>query len=674
MATPLRPFQLTSNQTALALVVPKHLQEEINTLRRVHDKAFRKWEPHINIIYPFVDASRLDSAVTLLRNKFQDATISKLCTSIDEVGNFRHRRNATIFLKPSSASEVALCQLRKVLVEALGCDESAGTHDGTFRPHMTIGQAGFQGEAIEKLSEKVQKLIGLNWEATSLAVLQREPSGEMTMVDELHFGESDEEEPESASGRLQLGWRPCFSFDHDNGWTQKAPENYLPNGSNTMSVSIATYNIMADSYGPSFASRFPLILQAIKSAMPTLSTSLRILCLQEVDDESLPLLLSDPFIQNTYPYSTHSPSSILSSKRNVVALASVPFTQFHLHFNQRYKSAVIASFQDHPLILANVHLTSALTDEAVAVKRDQMRSVSEFLAQNSPVMAGKETIIAGDFNLTTSIQTIETALSKHMIKPETAEAVQTVVDLDSWEDAYLANEDNGDKDASGEEGATFDRMTNPLLADIEPPIDRSPQRYDRVLFRKRGDVFVEDFEIFGYPTEEGRCGSDHYGIRTTLRIGSEHNDSNFVANKEVPSNMIEVIVDMTDLEPLITPYLPSSEDRLQRERAIELLHQNLSGRSESQNILLAPLGSYLMDTYFPDSDVDVLAIGSQPPKAFFDFAVAQLKELSSDDENIENDGIKGIHFVNSLVPIIEAVVMGIKFDVQYCQAPELLEK
>jgi hypothetical protein len=80
-----------------------------------------------------------------------------------------------------------------------------------------------------------------------------------------------------------------------------------------------------------------------------------------------------------------------------------------------------------------------------------------------------------------------------------------------------------------------------------------------------------------------------------------------------------------------------------------------------------------MDTYFPDSDVDVLAIGSVMPSVFFGFATIQLKKMHSDKEG-SNNGFKSVHFVNSLVSIIDVCVLGVKFDLQYCQAPELVQR
>jgi hypothetical protein len=56
-------FKLSSTQTALAVVVPYSHSGDIDALRSVHDKSFRKWPPHLNILYPFVDPEHLESAL-----------------------------------------------------------------------------------------------------------------------------------------------------------------------------------------------------------------------------------------------------------------------------------------------------------------------------------------------------------------------------------------------------------------------------------------------------------------------------------------------------------------------------------------------------------------------------------------------------------------------------------
>jgi len=220
-------------------------------------------------------------------------------------------------------------------------------------------------------------------------------------------------------------------------------------------------------------------------------------------------------------------------------------------------------------------------------------------------------------------------------------------------------------------------MTNTLASMSKVVIDSRPQRYDRVLFKRGARIHPSSFKIFGRPTEDGICLSDHYGVCATLRVtGIDTADivPKTMAHEKSqlpdPTHGIKVIEDSTNLNPLIEPYLPTEADRKQREEALNLLQQTLLENKNLSNIILAPLESYCMETYFADLDVDVLAIASLSPQIFFDFELRSL-DTEKDDANAR---FKGVHFVNSLVSIIEVSVLGIKFDIQYCQAPELLKR
>ena len=107
---------------------------------------------------------------------------------------------------------------------------------------------------------------------------------------------------------------------------------------------------------------------------------------------------------------------------------------------KRHKSTLIISFYDLPLQVANVHLTSGLTNESVAVKRGQMETLTKFFSETEA-----NVFLAGDFNLTTSSKTIETVLSRKIITPETAQSIREVIDTEVWDDAFVvfANNERG---------------------------------------------------------------------------------------------------------------------------------------------------------------------------------------------------------------------------------------
>ncbi|CAF4827340.1 unnamed protein product, partial [Rotaria sp. Silwood2] len=46
-----------THKTALCLIPPENVWEQIQSIRSKYDKAYPRWMPHINLIYPFVSDS-----------------------------------------------------------------------------------------------------------------------------------------------------------------------------------------------------------------------------------------------------------------------------------------------------------------------------------------------------------------------------------------------------------------------------------------------------------------------------------------------------------------------------------------------------------------------------------------------------------------------------------------
>ncbi|CAF3962533.1 unnamed protein product, partial [Rotaria sp. Silwood1] len=52
---------VTTTQTALCLIPPNNIWEQIQSIRSIHDKAYPRWMPHINLIYPFTPEKNFDN-------------------------------------------------------------------------------------------------------------------------------------------------------------------------------------------------------------------------------------------------------------------------------------------------------------------------------------------------------------------------------------------------------------------------------------------------------------------------------------------------------------------------------------------------------------------------------------------------------------------------------------
>ena len=87
---------LHSHDAALCIIPPKHLWPVVDNLRALYDKAYGKWPPHVNLLYPFVRVESLEKAVsqttTLFRREKASTDAQLHCSFPRPVqGAARHR-------------------------------------------------------------------------------------------------------------------------------------------------------------------------------------------------------------------------------------------------------------------------------------------------------------------------------------------------------------------------------------------------------------------------------------------------------------------------------------------------------------------------------------------------------------------------------------------------------
>ena len=126
-----------SYKTAVVAIPPDHLWEPIQRLRKQHDRHYRRWMPHITLLYPFRPASAFDQVTPPLK---------KVCRSLEpfeiklaRFDLFIHtRRKATLYLIPEPAK--AIKELQKALLETVPDCDDVTRFAGGFTPHLSVGQ------------------------------------------------------------------------------------------------------------------------------------------------------------------------------------------------------------------------------------------------------------------------------------------------------------------------------------------------------------------------------------------------------------------------------------------------------------------------------------------------------------------------------------------------------
>ena len=159
----------SSHDTALCLIPPQSLWPAINRVRSLNDKAYGKWPPHINLVYPFVPPAMLSEAAEVLE-QLDLSGLQSSSISIDGADAFVHRKYSMLYLKPSGDSGCYLPALVNNIRRSFGWDAQPG-----FQPHLTVGQSEDPASDMHKLLlEKARLLTPISWDLTHLVIMKRD--------------------------------------------------------------------------------------------------------------------------------------------------------------------------------------------------------------------------------------------------------------------------------------------------------------------------------------------------------------------------------------------------------------------------------------------------------------------------------------------------------------------
>ncbi|RMJ13742.1 hypothetical protein CDV36_006566 [Fusarium kuroshium] len=721
---PTSQFAFKSHETALCLIPPRHLWSSVDQLRSLYDKAFGAWPPHINLIYPFVRPGALPEVANLL----QDLSIEhQPRITLEGADSFNHKHHNTIFFRPSQDSTADITQLRRHVCNALG---QPRTNHGSFTPHMTIGQSEDSDAAPHHfLVEKVRLLPQLAWGVDSIAILVRDAAASgsngprpMRLWGTLDLSSRLLTQPtsprdfrDSSDSSSDIIFQPPYHSPQESGpWAVLTPPAPIAKeGERVLDrLVIASYNVLAEFEWPPQSVRHSGLVDNLLSAR----SAADILVLQEVTDHFLPVLLADQEIRRRYPYATHGPPGEfgigpLPSLLNVVVLSRFPLEWHHLPFQRRHKGCTVVRFPTigirdrdacfRPWILAACHLSQGLTDGAITAKKREVQRMVDHLSAHFPQHPW---ILAGDFNLATSSFTIDAARKKQDISSQTVDHLQSIdhmlldagftdtwlaTRLESGESSDVVNDKRNVLDSfQGEQGATFDPLTNTLASElVGSGLNNRPQRYDRILVKVDDQYHPLGFNMFGQaplqPTEQGgpTYASDHWGVRCLLL----HSPSAEVSRSSMPATIVQLqrapanLADNEVLEHFLESqgFLLTAHERVARKEALKALEHALldatssvsQGDSRSGPVLiLVPVGSYGLGVWTSSSDIDCLCIGSISPKTFFALAVQRLRRAAT-------GGIRILRRVKANSGyMLELEVHGIKMDLQYCAAISIAER
>jgi len=123
--------------TAVAAVPPEAVWGPIQNIRRQYDRQFRRWMPHVNLLYPFRPRPDFPPAVEGLGAACRG--VGPFEVTLAEFRFFRHGSGrCTLWLAPEPAEEVG--RLQAALQGAFPDCDDLGRFPAGYTPHLSVGQ------------------------------------------------------------------------------------------------------------------------------------------------------------------------------------------------------------------------------------------------------------------------------------------------------------------------------------------------------------------------------------------------------------------------------------------------------------------------------------------------------------------------------------------------------
>jgi 2'-5' RNA ligase len=166
--------------TALTLVIPNQFHNDINAIRKKYDRAFPRWMPHINFIFPFVTLDKFSEVSSKLEDKLKG--FGSFTIDLTEIEYFSKGKNATFHLRPKDATK-----LRALFDTIAGTLPDVKVKHKEFTPHLTLGQCK-KSEVDQKISEVKRALPGgISFTVDRVCLLSRPKDGPFAIHTEINI-------------------------------------------------------------------------------------------------------------------------------------------------------------------------------------------------------------------------------------------------------------------------------------------------------------------------------------------------------------------------------------------------------------------------------------------------------------------------------------------------------
>ena len=170
----------------MVIIPPEAVWGPIQEIRRRYDRHYRRWMPHISLLYPFRPTRAFVRLIPRLMETCRN--LAPFEVRLDRLDIFTSRSMATLYLAPEPAEAVQT--LHAALLEKTPECDDLDRFDGGFSPHLSVGQIDL--DKADALRSQMQSAWQpLSFTVSGVCLIQRglPPRDVFTVAHRLHLGD-----------------------------------------------------------------------------------------------------------------------------------------------------------------------------------------------------------------------------------------------------------------------------------------------------------------------------------------------------------------------------------------------------------------------------------------------------------------------------------------------------
>lgn len=199
--------------SALAILIEDaSLNTHIDFIRRNSDKAFNRWMPHINLLFPFLPVEELLVAEEMLNKELEKVQSFEM--NLQSISSFSQKGIHTVHLSPSEEDSEKLHNLYLAVRRALPHFQPQRS---SFQGHLTIGQWKACDIPHELLAGHFSS--GIRVPVSRVCILTRPRDGPFSVLSSIPLSTTLSHNPSDLEPKAIRGGgskvqvlRPCFAF------------------------------------------------------------------------------------------------------------------------------------------------------------------------------------------------------------------------------------------------------------------------------------------------------------------------------------------------------------------------------------------------------------------------------------------------------------------------------